>query len=65
VVPTVGQKRKVSPGRTDLVLAGIEVDLDVAQPFHVCIMTRNLFGLCKKKMKKKKTKESLFVEIEE
>jgi hypothetical protein len=24
-----------------------------------------LFGLCKKKMKKKKTKESLFVEIEE
>ena len=42
-VPTVGRKRKVrgphggpekesSPGRTDLVLAGIEVDLDVAQP---------------------------------
>jgi hypothetical protein len=42
-VPTVGQKRKVRgphggpekespPGRTDLVLPGIEVDLDVAQP---------------------------------
>jgi hypothetical protein len=42
-VPTVGRKRKVrgphggpekenSPGRTDLVLPGFEVDLDVAQP---------------------------------
>jgi hypothetical protein len=46
-VPTVGRKRKVrgphggpekesSPGRTDLVLPGIEVDLDVAQPFFLC-----------------------------
>ena len=35
--PHAGPEKESPPGRTDLVLPGIEVDLDVAQPLLNCV----------------------------